>query len=238
VINEKVDPGEYGIENYWCRLSAVALFIMSMVPEIEHVFRYLRFFWEIPTASQSWIQYSGEKDGKEPWDRVKFQVAGIPLVWKLFYLVILIIPRIMICHFVLQEGVQLLMETSGITDSVLSAVSMTFVADIGGMIFSCMAPRPVPPIMQHLAQPQAPPKSKDDTPRWVLLIPGKVVVLLAVGAGYVIAYYREKCTISEDGNWVSQDMYLPKSTQYSVENLVFHNLKFVKEAFWSMPPET
>jgi len=89
IINEKVDPGEYGLENYWCRLSTVVAFMMAMVPEILSVVRYARFFFLIPTASESWIHYpeldTENETSREPWEKVQFQVAGIPLHWKLFF---------------------------------------------------------------------------------------------------------------------------------------------------------
>merc|ERR1712232_986680 len=218
---------------------------MAMVPEIGALAQYVRLLWQVPTDAESWIQYpcfEGGEDGIDieeqstidPWERVKFQVAGIPLGWKLFYIVVLVIPRAMILHFVLYEGVELLMETAGITDSVLSAVSMTFIADIGGMIFRTLAPRPVPEIMSRLRQPSTPRKDKVNPPWWFLILPGKVLLMCFVLAAYLSHYYSENCTRSADGTWVSKDMHQPQSTRYTLENLLLHNEQVAKAPFWSM----
>jgi len=114
---------------------------------------------------------------------------------------------------------------------------MTFVTDIGGMIFTCLAPPPVPPIMAHLRQPDSHPPNKENPCRWLLIVPGKVVVLFLTMVLYVFMYYQVKCTRSEDGTWVSQDMHLPLSTTYTLENMILRNLKVAKDAFWSMPNE-
>eukprot|EP00930_Biecheleria_cincta_P030668 TRINITY_DN21245_c0_g1_i1.p1 TRINITY_DN21245_c0_g1~~TRINITY_DN21245_c0_g1_i1.p1 ORF type:complete len:260 (+),score=35.68 TRINITY_DN21245_c0_g1_i1:1-780(+) len=241
LINQKVDIGEYGMENYWCRFTTIVLFVMSMLPEIAACQNYIRFFLEIPTAGESWLKSAKcevASDAKnDPWGQITFQVSGMPLHWKLFHAIVLAVPRLLICHFVLREGVQLLMETSGITDAVLSACAMSFITDIGGMIFKCLAPRPVAAIMPRLQQPLPAPQDKTNPTKLLLLIPGKIIVVFVVVAIYVFDYYREHCMVSADGSWVSQDVYLPESTEFTFENMLFHNQKFEKEAFWTMPHE-
>jgi len=242
LINAKVDPGEWGVENKYCRLSVVLCFFMSMVPEVGSIVEYVRVIMRLPTQNESWIRFSNldsAKTGEEvnPWEKVSFQVSGIPLFWKAFYFVVLVIPRIAIIHFVLFEGTQLLMETAGITDSVMSAVSMSFIADIGGMVFRCLAPRPVPQIMSRLKQAPQIQEERRNPPLWCLIIPGKVVVLFGMTFLYVWNYYREKCTQTADGTWVSHDMYTPQSTSYTLTNLLLHNIAYLNEPFWSMPSE-
>lgn len=229
------------MESYWCRLTTVVLFIMSMLPELNACLNYIRFFWEIPTNGESWLKYSKSEvasDAKpDPWEKVTFQVSGVPLHWKLFYFIVLAIPRLMICHFVLREGMQLLMETSGITDAVLGACAMSFVTDIGGMIFKCLAPRPVAAIMPRLQQPPPIPQDKTNPTKVLLIIPGKIVALFVVLAIYLFDYYHEHCMVSADGTWVAKDAYLPESTVFTLSNMLFHNQKYEEEPFWTMPHE-
>merc|ERR1712217_613249 len=104
------------------------------------------------------------------------------------------------------------------------------------MVFRTLAPPPVPHIMSRLRQPAQVQRERHNPPKWCLVIPGKVVVLIIMMAVYVANYYREKCTLSADGTWVSHDMYLPQSTTYTLANLFFHNLEFAKEPFWKWTP--
>jgi len=240
LINKHVPVGEYGLENYWCRLTTIVLFVMSMLPELAACLNYIRFFWEIPTNSESWLKYSKSEtasdEKRDPWEQLTFQVSGMPLHWKIFHFVVLVLPRVLICHFVLREGMQLLMETSGITDAVLSSCAMSFVTDIGGMIFRCLAPRPVAAIMPRLKQPPPVPQDKTNPTKWLLIIPGKIVALLVVLSIYLFDYYHEHCAVSPvDGSWVSKDVYLPESSSFTFLNMLLHNQKYEEKAFWTMP---
>jgi hypothetical protein len=195
-----------------------------------------------------------------------------------------LVPKLLLCHYVLREGVKLLMDTAGIMDMVLGAMSMGFVLSIDEVIFDTIASVQTKHIMAALVEtdfspdeiwiqdsegPAGIPRNETDTsytgiPRnieivtdtsytqngaevakplalWRLLLimfPRRLAIVIAVVCVYVSKYYIEKC-VFKHGQWISKDMYLPLTTEYSVRDFVFdcflHTLPRSLEPFWTMP---
>ena len=53
-IAANVDPGEWGLENYYCRLVCVFVFMMSVVDDLRESFRMVMLLWQAPTSDDMW----------------------------------------------------------------------------------------------------------------------------------------------------------------------------------------
>lgn len=156
-----VDPGEYGVESYNCRLVCVILFVISIIPEMELCVDMVRLFWYVPSKSESWIALidneSGEprtrqagyslfskddqssetetKEGAhEAMEQVRVSVAGIPLAWKAFNVVFVLCPKIVLVFLTAQTGICFLMETAGIDDIIVNSVALGFLLSLDELI--------------------------------------------------------------------------------------------------------
>merc|ERR1740138_608466 len=56
-IDEKVDPGEYGVESYWCRLVRCFIYMLTVMNELYLIFRMTALLWYVPAKAEPWIQH-------------------------------------------------------------------------------------------------------------------------------------------------------------------------------------
>lgn len=54
-IQDLIDPGEYGLESYWCRLLCCILFVMSMLKEATNIIGMGKVLYYPPTRADSWL---------------------------------------------------------------------------------------------------------------------------------------------------------------------------------------
>eukprot|EP00438_Fugacium_kawagutii_P022677 Skav224901 [mRNA] locus=scaffold1112:417867:420845:- [translate_table: standard] len=76
--------------------------------------------------------------------------GGMPIYWKVIIFLVVFLPKLALCHYVLLEGTLLLMDTSGILDCVLGALSMSFVLSIDEMLYDAMTSGAAVSIMKKL----------------------------------------------------------------------------------------
>lgn len=74
----------------------------------------------------------------------------MPIYWKVISMLMIFLPKLALCHYVLLEGTLLLMDTSGIMDCVLGALSLSFVLDVDEMLFDTMHTTAARKIMESL----------------------------------------------------------------------------------------
>jgi hypothetical protein len=142
VINAHVDPGEYGIENWSCRLVCCWLFSMSVVADFQKSLELLWLLIQIPTEAQPWIKYVpvSQADEKPEYRAfpalamVDFKIAGMSLPWKVANILLCVIPKIILWWMVVWMGFRLLMETAGIINLVLGAMAMSFILGIDELV--------------------------------------------------------------------------------------------------------
>jgi len=255
-INTKVDPGEYGIENYWCRFVCLFLFTLSVLHEIVTCLRMALLLWSVPSSGKELAWITHKYDDRLRRNVAKYRVGGMPVYWKVIIFLLVFLPKLALCHFVLLEGTLLLMDTSGILDGVLGALSMSFVLGIDEMLYDAMTSAAATSIMKRLeqaleeeetAQEQAEDAGKVHPKQtfWCSIalirqiIPARVVATLAVMAFYVSRYYWFKCKWSDQWQmWVSKDMYAPQGASYSLGDFVlngfFKTVPHGSEPFWTM----
>ncbi|CAJ1395511.1 unnamed protein product [Effrenium voratum] len=145
-IHGLVDPGEYGLESYWCRWLCCALFTATLLGDLMGSVNILRIFWDIPNKAESWLDYEvpdwAEKEhakaihGWSEVDLCKLRVAGMPLHWKIINIFVIVIPKFMLWSLTAQSGITFLMETSAIDDMVVNSVALAFILQIDELLCS------------------------------------------------------------------------------------------------------
>jgi len=161
-IEHEVDPGEYGVENSFCRYACVFIFSMAVVGDLFSTTNILKVLWKIPTGSaMPWISYEEpcwgpskaamkEVTGMTELDLVKFRIGSMPWMWKLVNLIFIVMPKIMIWCCLVSCGFRFLMETSGISDCIINCIALTFILDLDEMIFNRMSTQAAKTIMSKL----------------------------------------------------------------------------------------
>jgi len=163
-IGEKIDPGEFGIEDYWCRLLCCFLFIMTMWQELSNIIDMAELFWYVPAKSESWVGWEDKEetspvegfqsfgmqkvegfmteeakqedkeDDEDWWEKVDIRIAGMSRFWKVFNVMFVLFPKFMVWKLTAETGVMFLMETAAIDDLIVNSVALTFVLAISEMV--------------------------------------------------------------------------------------------------------
>lgn len=261
-INTKIDPGEYGLESYRCRLMCLALFIASVVPEITAVYSLARLLWHIPHDEDTdWVRVhpvesnhaAGRsrhpekgtilKDTDHGQDsEVQYRVAGMPIAWKIVNMCFILFPKAAVLHFTLREGTILLMDTNAIMDMILGAMSLTFVLSIPSLFFVVFSSLPVKEIMKELEDYK--PFSRHETPEATLcfilrtFFPYRFCMIVVVTVFYKYGYYVSKCDWDyNEQQWVSKPMHMPQTSDYHITDFlfdsVFQTVAREKTPFWA-----
>lgn len=122
-IMTEIDPGEYGVENNYCRIVCCFIFVMSVINELRRVVDLWRIIWLVPTRKESWVRYvphsefsdeayvprSQRGDVGPMYDfkllrLVRFRVSGMTTTWKCINLVAVFLPKVILWWAVLYEG--------------------------------------------------------------------------------------------------------------------------------------
>lgn len=172
---------------------------------------------------------------------VKFRVCGMPRYWKIINFFVVFLPKFALWYFVVWEGFNLLMETSGILDLVLGCLAMCFIMSIDEMILASLSSRAARYIMSSLVSLEV----KHDRPKspktWCsylyFMFPRRLFLCLLISGAHVLHYYRMRCKWDDAlGLYVSQDMQYPKSVLYFPWDLLSSTLvQRDSKPFWTMP---
>jgi len=247
-IDTSFNPGEYGMENYWCRLLACFLFMMNEVQDLFKTMQLIMVLCTTPNKGQSWVRTIDSEETKEdPLKATRFVIAGIPIGWKIFYVIVVVIPKMFLLYNVCWMGLRFLMETAGIVDLVLGAMTMDFILQLDELLFSALGSVCTKHIMELLE-----PYVYDETDqedfmdnersggskgRWgaiKLTLPRRLLFTLLVLAIFIYRYYWVNCDVHE-GMWVSKPMYLPTSAFYTFWNFLTGQVTSKEEPYWTMP---
>lgn len=270
-IGEKVDPGEYGLESYGCRLVCCFVFIISAVSDLEVSTKIVRLLYHVPTEAESWIALRQDQEPDDPpatgsLDDVHFRIAGMPLIWKIFNTLCVVIPKFMLWKQLVETGILFLMETTDITDQVMNSVALGLITQIDEMVFATCMSEEVQRIvylcadhnlydehsscvgdMSILTDEELLEKHQETQAfrSWgfmdtVSLFPPKLVVSILLTAAFIYEYYSDRCVQIKGSHWVSQAMYLPKSVLVSWGYAFFpavFPMEMESEPYWQMPGE-
>eukprot|EP00929_Paragymnodinium_shiwhaense_P048816 TRINITY_DN24642_c0_g2_i2.p1 TRINITY_DN24642_c0_g2~~TRINITY_DN24642_c0_g2_i2.p1 ORF type:complete len:434 (-),score=47.11 TRINITY_DN24642_c0_g2_i2:415-1716(-) len=252
-IRQSVDPGEYGMESYSCRLVCVFVFMITVIEELYLIVRMIRFLLYIPNESQPWLVETESTNAEEETD-VQVRVAGMSVFWKLFSASTVLLPKAVLWAMTVDVGVSFLMETDGICDIIVNSVALTFLLTMDETIFEGLMSAKTKYLLSACkdyetggASKNAAAEPAEEKPLcsrvcgalwnvvnqscWKLLLTALLTVV------FTMHYYGRHCTYVS-GRWVSQPMYTPSSTTYNFLNALLppiFPLAQSKEPYWTMP---
>eukprot|EP00928_Gymnodinium_smaydae_P049653 TRINITY_DN33342_c0_g1_i1.p1 TRINITY_DN33342_c0_g1~~TRINITY_DN33342_c0_g1_i1.p1 ORF type:complete len:470 (-),score=74.22 TRINITY_DN33342_c0_g1_i1:91-1500(-) len=244
-IDSVVDPGEYGMESFYCRLLCIFVFMVSIADEFQTILDFFRLLYYLPSAPGLWVRYEipswadkqhvKDVHGIGELDFVHFQVNGMPLKWKIVNFFSLMLPKIFIWRGLSMAGVQFIMETAGMVDQVINTTALSFVFTLDELILDRLTTKATRHIMENLEDYALYDSSahEDETEQEALnryysnemnwrfgaehywLLPRRLFWSLSLMTVFLGEYYYHNCHMSPDGSWVSNDMYLPDQSHLS-----------------------
>jgi len=259
-IRKIADPGEYGVESYYCRLLCCFVYVISITQELDNVINMFRLLYYIPSEEEPWFSLGEEDEDEtaetmEKWlSQVEVKVAGMPRIWKLVNVFVVLIPKMMLWEMTASTGVNFLMETGGIDDIIVNSVALSFLLTLDETITDAMLSAEVNHLLDECkdfplyqegdlhtrSDQETLNKSEMMAPGGLRLIwemiPKVIVVCLLLLFWLVMRYYTLHCNYV-NGKWVSKDMYLPSSLSFSLANALFGRFFPVDSSgtpYWSM----
>jgi hypothetical protein len=250
-IDEHVDPGEYGLEDYWCRWLCIFLFMTSVMDELSITLWMLRLFTVTPNNNDTWILHAadGDPDIIHPYNElnsVHLRIAGMPLRWKVFYFITVWVPKAMIWKMTVESGVMFLLDTSGISDVIINSVALTFILNIDEMMFQNLMAESTKSLLGAVAEypihrdgleatttvEELMAEHQKQFTSWTFvellgLVPKKLVGVLLLVALFAQRYYTRYCTLEDSGwkswigGWVAKPMSYPNSPRLSLLQAFF-----------------
>jgi hypothetical protein len=253
-IDELVDPGEYGLESWSCRLLCVQLFVLSTIDEIFLSLRSLQLLLELPTQDDTWVTIQDDEhfDVEDIFASATVRCAGLPRIWKIINFCIVVVPKMVLTFCTVSTGVDFLMETATIDDMIVNSVSLGFILTLDELITDGLMCEEINELLDkcepfdrnncvHLKAQKNFAKVEEQRIYGLKLLVyltryklHKLVTAFMLTAVVVWKYYRTHCEWRGE-HWVSSAMYLPKSTYFSVWNYFFywlHPVDFVTEPYW------
>lgn len=265
-IYSNVDPGEYGMEDYYCRLTCCFVFLMSMMDDLYKTLNLVTLLWHVPSDDSVWLKFDvpewTDKEhakkihGWNELDLVKFGVAGMPLHWKFSTALFITIPKVLIWWCTTSLGMFFLLETAGIVDAIMNSMALTFIINMDELIFETLTSLPVKHMMEKLEEYKlfefTEELDADDDillkylrsecghKRWGRcfdhLLPRRLITVPILMCVFMWNYYTSNCQMLADGSWVSKPMTLPLQLRFNVLDLVTQSVEKGQETFWTMPP--
>jgi hypothetical protein len=160
-IRNVLDPGEYGMENYYCRLLCCFIFMMAVLEDFLKTVDSVLLLKRLPTSAETWVRYEPPAFGTDKaaakaihgWtelDLVKFGVAGMPLGWKVANIIFVVVPKFVIWFVLAISGNYFLMETAGIVYVIMNSVALTFIIQLDEIAYQCFTSNHVKHIMENI----------------------------------------------------------------------------------------
>jgi len=247
-IQKTFDPGEYGLESYWCRVLACLIFMINEVQDLFKTNALIMVLLTTPNHGESWVRCERGGDTRaDPLGSSKFQIAGIPVIWKIVYFVVVVVPKGFLLYNVCWMGLRFLMESAGILDLVLGAMTMDFILQLDELLYSALGSAATKHLMDGLQSYEYDVTDNEDfldnersggsKAKWgaiKLTIPRRLLFTILILVIFMARYYLTNCDWV-DGMFVSKPMYLPESSFYDFENFVTGKVKSVKDHYWIMP---
>jgi len=152
-IPDLVDPGEYGVESFRCRLLCCLVLILSILPEIMLCWQMANLLIYLPSQNESWVSFKSheavekrrltthKKDlsHRKDWmEQVDVRVAGMGLGWKAWNALFVLLPKVLLVYYTAKAGIEFLMETAGIDDIIVNSVALGFLLSLDELITSAL----------------------------------------------------------------------------------------------------
>merc|ERR1712224_74737 len=195
-------------------------------------------FWSLPTNEDKWLRFeppSWEANksrakmifGWTELNLVKFGVAGMPLRWKIFNIIAVFCPKLVLWVFLVSLGFNFLLESSGIINVIMNSLALTFILSLDELIFEVLTTVPVKHIMENLEEFALYNIANDEEETehevihrfnekeirsrlWqaiTILVPRRFLSVCILTYVFIWMYYANNCERSSDGGLVSKPMY-------------------------------
>jgi len=159
-ITELVDPGEYGMESYFCRVACLFVFSLACLKDLQQALNLAELLYTVPTADETWVYCDNPSWGEREYVKmvhgisevhlVKFQVSGMPMKWKVITAFVVLAPRLFLWFFFVTMGVHMVMETSTILQLILNSMSLTFIPGLDKGLFFTLTRQTIKHLMRNL----------------------------------------------------------------------------------------
>eukprot|EP00931_Biecheleriopsis_adriatica_P061305 TRINITY_DN3685_c1_g1_i1.p1 TRINITY_DN3685_c1_g1~~TRINITY_DN3685_c1_g1_i1.p1 ORF type:complete len:445 (-),score=74.54 TRINITY_DN3685_c1_g1_i1:134-1468(-) len=250
-IDEFVDPGEYGVESYSCRLICCFVFMVSLTTELDGIRRMIILLYTLPTEHESWITYDPAVSSE-----VELKLAGMPTHWKAVNVIFIVVPKLMLWKLTCQAGILFLLETSGIIDVIANSVALGFILSIDELLFENLSTADTKDLMgmlqgfnvktldydPSLSEEETLEKDYNERQNVFFLtsaIPIRLLQVVILTTAFVLEYYLTHCNLDPGtGSWVPDPLYLPKTDEYSLLDFIFPSifkLAYEDAPAWEMP---
>mmetsp|Transcript_18376 Transcript_18376/g.29004 ORF Transcript_18376/g.29004 Transcript_18376/m.29004 type:complete len:434 (+) Transcript_18376:102-1403(+) len=264
-IDRLVDPGEYGVESYWCRFMCCFVFMIPCMQELNIIIKMMELMYQIPSADEAWIEARDDLPVLGGIEEVRLKIAGMPMKWKVINLVFVIFPKVALWKLTCESGMTFLMETSGIQDIIVNSVALTFIVSLDQLIMSALMSEETRNIVANVedyrlwdpttscvgdiallsddeilekheeAQALRSCGCKD----FIDILPFKLFASLLLTLLFIAQYYIKYCKFDQENfRFVSKDVYLPKTTVmrwYQAFLPTFFPLEREDKPYWTMP---
>lgn len=163
-VQSQVDPGEYGLESYYLRITCCFLFVLGLWFDLVGSWEMLELIRCVPSQSDSWIEPNEDADvaddpngkkkrssmavnaqaAEEEFDDgadlgfVKLKITGMPVAWKVFNTLCVFCPKVYLWILTVDIGIVFLMETSVINDMIINCVALAFILTIDELMFNVL----------------------------------------------------------------------------------------------------
>jgi len=256
-IAKHVDPGEYGLESQGCRMLCCFIYMTSVMNELFLVVSMLRLIILVPTSDDMWLE--SREDTADEDSKVRVYISGMPCFWKIFNLLVVLLPKCLLFKLTAESGVTLLMETQSIEDLIVNSVALSFVLNLDEMLCESLMPSQIKVMLEKCEafplyddEEEAAYKEADimkmhceqQSLRYFRfrdifsLLPPKLVAACVLTSIFIAEYYWTHCQWSPEHRWFSVEMHLPKGTTFSAWEAFFPRF-FPVEAdqkpYWTMP---
>jgi len=243
-----VDPGEYGVESYSCRLACCFIFMISCMGEFVVTCKMAQLIWKIPTRAEPWIEPKVDEQDESAHllgaiDEVRITIAGMPFIWKVINMVMVVIPKFFLWRLTAGTGITVLMETSGIDDIITNSVRLTFILSLDELIGLALLPEETLNFVQATEtfalfdrttscvgdmaklEPEELLRVYGEKQfgicSWGLvdiigLFPPKLIMSIVATAIFVWEYYHKHCIVNKDDDHrlISRTVYLPATSEF------------------------
>eukprot|EP00931_Biecheleriopsis_adriatica_P116251 TRINITY_DN9191_c0_g2_i1.p1 TRINITY_DN9191_c0_g2~~TRINITY_DN9191_c0_g2_i1.p1 ORF type:complete len:518 (-),score=88.41 TRINITY_DN9191_c0_g2_i1:45-1562(-) len=164
-IDRIADPGEYGMENWYCRLCCLFIFTTAVWNDLRTTMSLCMLLITSPEQEEKWIVYElpewhEDKDyaksvhGWTELDLCQFKVGSMPRSWKFINAASVAAPKCLIWICLVSSGFHFLMETATITNLIINTLALTFVLNLDELIFEAFSTEAVQHMMRRLQDRQ------------------------------------------------------------------------------------
>jgi len=261
-IAQTADPGEYGLEDYHCRLVCIFLFMAAVLSDLKSSLSDAMVLVSIPNRDEPWLVYDEQRRARKEeeelmeLDLINFNIAGMTILWKCESFIFVIFPKLVIWISLCFSGVHFLMETAGIQDLIINAMALTFILQIDELLYLCCTTTATQYIMENLngfcrddvvleeglsdeeVLHQYHQNEIGNLVRFIKKVtPWRFMSILTCQFIFMMVYYVENCDKDREGDWVSKSMFTPQSgDSFGLFPRMFGIMPAAHEdPFWTMP---